>query len=374
MANWHYYTENREKIGPVTGRELKQLVMQGTITRETFVEDPNGRTGLAKAVNGLVFPEMAEPEPVLSIEPDTFTAASSSFVQPAAQTVPVPPTAPKQLFCTNCGNSIAEQAVACLSCGARPTGHKKFCRQCGVGLNPEQVICIKCGAGLTGGVGVGGAMANLMSAFQTSGGAVGSPSTVSSKTLNLYFMVCWISGAVGVVLMLPFLGISVVVQLGGGVHETRQAEFFATMLPLMILFYIGYIGLITATVSFCMLHYQLWKLIPKEIARTTPGKAVGFLFIPFFNLYWVFISYLGLSKNMNETLRQRGIQYQANESLALAACALTIAGSIIPLVSGSTIVGVIIDFVLMGAAAVVAILFYKSVKDGAIALLEQGGQ
>jgi len=47
-------------------------------------------------------------------------------------------------FCTNCGNSVSEHAIACLSCGARPTGHKKFCRQCGIALNPEQIMCIQC--------------------------------------------------------------------------------------------------------------------------------------------------------------------------------------------------------------------------------------
>ena len=81
MANWHYYNENKERIGPVTGRELKQLVQNGTIVRETFVEAPDGRTGLAKNVNGLVFPEMTKPEPVQSIELDTFTATPSPFVQ-----------------------------------------------------------------------------------------------------------------------------------------------------------------------------------------------------------------------------------------------------------------------------------------------------
>jgi len=35
-----------------------------------------------------------------------------------------------------------------MSCGAKPTGHKKFCRHCAVALNPEQVICVKCGAGI----------------------------------------------------------------------------------------------------------------------------------------------------------------------------------------------------------------------------------
>ena len=44
---WHYYNANREKVGPITSTELKQLVRQGTVTLETFVEDPTGRTGLA---------------------------------------------------------------------------------------------------------------------------------------------------------------------------------------------------------------------------------------------------------------------------------------------------------------------------------------
>lgn len=62
------------------------------------------------------------------------------------------PVVPKQLFCTNCGNSVSEQAAACMSCGASPAGHRKFCRQCGVGLNPEQVVCIKCGSGVKTGM------------------------------------------------------------------------------------------------------------------------------------------------------------------------------------------------------------------------------
>jgi len=58
-ANWYYYNGNREKFGPITSGELKQLVLQGTVTPETFVEDPTGRTGLAKDVKGLTFPEVA---------------------------------------------------------------------------------------------------------------------------------------------------------------------------------------------------------------------------------------------------------------------------------------------------------------------------
>jgi hypothetical protein len=60
MAIWHYYNDSGEKIGPVRGRELKALAQQGTVTPETKVEDGNGRTALAKNVQGLTFPATAQ--------------------------------------------------------------------------------------------------------------------------------------------------------------------------------------------------------------------------------------------------------------------------------------------------------------------------
>jgi len=57
MANWYYYNTNDEKVGPIRGRELKKLALQGTVTPETRVEDGNGKTALAKNVKGLPFYE-----------------------------------------------------------------------------------------------------------------------------------------------------------------------------------------------------------------------------------------------------------------------------------------------------------------------------
>ena len=153
MTNWHYYTETKEKIGPITGKELKQLVQQGVITPETFIEDPHGRTGLAKHVNGLTFP---------SATSNTFLVQPVSE-KPSSIVIPVPPVQPahaqvlppaqqQKTYCTNCGNSVSEQAVACMSCGAKPVGHKKFCRQCAAALNPEQVVCVKCNSAVEGGL------------------------------------------------------------------------------------------------------------------------------------------------------------------------------------------------------------------------------
>ena len=62
MANWHYYNTDGEKIS-VTDKELKELALTGKITRGTFVEEPGGRTGLAKDVRGLKFAEAVQSKP-----------------------------------------------------------------------------------------------------------------------------------------------------------------------------------------------------------------------------------------------------------------------------------------------------------------------
>ena len=87
---WHYFTEDREKIGPIESNVLKQLTRQGIITPETFIEDPTGRTGLAKDVKGLKFPEATQPEPELSFAPSPFTGTPPT-------SIPVPPVVANSL-------------------------------------------------------------------------------------------------------------------------------------------------------------------------------------------------------------------------------------------------------------------------------------
>jgi hypothetical protein len=49
--------------------------------------------------------------------------------------------------------------------------------------------------------------------------------------------------------------------------------------------------------------YRAWSCLkPGGLARTTPGAAIGYLFIPFFNMYWIFQSFLGLAKDWNRTV------------------------------------------------------------------------
>jgi TM2 domain-containing membrane protein YozV len=134
MANWYYYDNNGQKQGLITQQELKDLVGQGIITPETPLETDGGHKGKAGQVKGL-FPEPA-------VNP----FASPPSQQPYPKSVPVPTAA--GTFCSNCGQPVNPTAVACLSCGASPKGHKKFCGTCGVPVSEVQVICTRCGAAI----------------------------------------------------------------------------------------------------------------------------------------------------------------------------------------------------------------------------------
>lgn len=55
------------------------------------------------------------------------------------------------MFCTNCGNDVVENAMACIACGVPPRLSKKFCYSCGATVNEAQAMCVKCGVGLNQG-------------------------------------------------------------------------------------------------------------------------------------------------------------------------------------------------------------------------------
>jgi len=73
-------------------------------------------------------------------------------------------------------------------------------------------------------------------------------------------------------------------------------------------------------VSFYMFLRRLWEEIPSEFARTTPGKAAGFMFIPLWNVYWMFVAFSGLYKDMNRATESRGLASRFDEERILLTC------------------------------------------------------
>lgn len=74
-------------------------------------------------------------------------------------------------------------------------------------------------------------------------------------------------------------------------------------LGVQLLAILGILGLVQFLIvqmiyTFVIL-WKMWSSIQDGFARATPGKAVGFLFIPFFNIYWIFQVWGGFPTDYN---------------------------------------------------------------------------
>lgn len=98
----------------------------------------------------------------------------------------------------------------------------------------------------------------------------------------------------------------------------RKGESDAFLIVLGAMFPI--LLLIFAIETLKFLH-GMWRSIPKEFARTTPDVAVGFLFVPFWRVYWLFAVLVDAAKGINASLADRGLtDYRAPQvSTCLAA-------------------------------------------------------
>lgn len=70
--------------------------------------------------------------------------------------------------------------------------------------------------------------------------------------------------------------------------------------------------------ALCLYYFvfRIWEEVPASLARTTPRKGAGFLFIPFYYMYWNFVAFRGLYLDMNKSLEQLGTEkrFPLNES------------------------------------------------------------
>jgi hypothetical protein len=73
---------------------------------------------------------------------------------------------------------------------------------------------------------------------------------------------------------------------------------------------------------FPMIHFSMMHDRLPQAAHNDPsgGKAVGFQFIPYFNLYWIFFNALRLCDRLTLQFRLRGLSDSAPRGLLMAAC------------------------------------------------------
>ena len=66
------------------------------------------------------------------------------------------------------------------------------------------------------------------------------------------------------------------------------------------------------------------KMPRTRLDDPSAGKAIGFMFIPFFNFYWQFFNYLRLCDRINDQRTMRGLAPSAPRGLAMASCIMTL--------------------------------------------------
>jgi hypothetical protein len=129
-------------------------------------------------------------------------------------------------------------------------------------------------------------------------------------------------------LLLSFYLISVLGTLGAFVSGQLTAmfddsgELFAQETAIFtIIYFLFYIATI---VMFCISLYRAWEVLQSTTARTSSGLAVGLLFVPVFNVYWVFQALWGWSKDYQSftSYQEKGTMPYVNKQIFLAHCIL----------------------------------------------------
>lgn len=88
---------------------------------------------------------------------------------------------------------------------------------------------------------------------------------------------------------------------------------------------VGVLNVLTFGI-FPLIHFSsMHDRLPQGAANDpSGGKAIGFSFIPYFNLYWCFFNALRLSDRLTLQARLRGLSDRAPRGLLTAACILTV--------------------------------------------------
>jgi hypothetical protein len=102
-----------------------------------------------------------------------------------------------------------------------------------------------------------------------------------------------------------------------------------TLVICTLLILLGCAAILFGATIWYLLLYRAWAVIQDGKASTTPEKAVGFIFIPFYNFYWIFKAWYGFAQDYNHYLERYALNApKLEESLFLAFCILFICGMV----------------------------------------------
>lgn len=274
---WHFISVvDKEQYGPYTADHLQDFVANGTLTRETLVwtEALEDRWIPAGNVEGLFAPEHARPQLL------TGAAAQAAHPLGAAPVAPVQ-AAPQQMHpqpvqAVQPAQQVAPGMLPSTLPGTMPQAAPGAVQAAPHTLTP----------------GMPGQFVPPGENYPPPGPAKASFGwIVTLAGLSIVFSFGCLFAAYGRLKTASVTSAEEIVDVIGS-----SLSMIVGGMALAFICYLWY-----HIMALVYLH-RAWKLLQWGNVRTTPGKAVGFLFIPFYGLYWLFVAYVGLAKDWNRVL------------------------------------------------------------------------
>jgi len=113
-----------------------------------------------------------------------------------------------------------------------------------------------------------------------------------------YMMLIGGGFVLAIILFLGFI-LAVIGSAAASDGGRNQDVVGVAMVGAMGMFMLAMLAMWVPMIAFLVLLYKAWQAIQDGQVRTTPGQAVGFLFIPLFNLYWMFVAIWGWAADYN---------------------------------------------------------------------------
>ncbi len=142
------------------------------------------------------------------------------------------------------------------------------------------------------------------------------PAAGGALKLRFYMLACFIAA-----MAFPMIG-----MIFSAISSETEEPAFAAVGAIVMMFAIP--AIIAYFVMIFVWVFKSWEMLPQAYRVTSagktisPGEAVGFMFIPFFNqFYWNFVMPQGLCDGLNHALAAYGSPRRAPKGFAIA-CAI----------------------------------------------------
>ena len=141
----------------------------------------------------------------------------------------------------------------------------------------------------------------------------------------------------GSILGAPVVAIAIIAMgfMGaiGGAASGSETAAQAGVGAMMGSFGLAWLAIIYGVVIQMVMIYKAWSAINDGQARTTPGKAVGFMFIPLFNIYWLFQVSYGFAQDYNKFIARHQKRVPVLDEKIFLAYPIAVVACIVPLVN-----------------------------------------